>query len=78
MTKPVKVTVLGCAVNGPGEAEDADIGVACSKGKGQLYIHGKPSRFIPEDQLVQTVYDDNAVNALQLREVFGLGVNFGF
>jgi (E)-4-hydroxy-3-methylbut-2-enyl-diphosphate synthase len=56
--KPVKVTVLGCAVNGPGEAQDADIGVACAKGKGQLFIHGKASRFIPEADLVQTVYDE--------------------
>ncbi len=56
--KPVKVTVLGCAVNGPGEAKDADIGVACAKGKGQLFIHGKASHFIPEAELVEAVYQE--------------------
>ena len=39
--KPVKVAVMGCVVNGPGEAADADIGVACGAGAGVVFSHGK-------------------------------------
>lgn len=49
---PIKVAVLGCAVNGPGEAREADIGIAGARGEGLLFRHGKIVRKVPEDQLL--------------------------
>ena len=56
--KPVKVSILGCAVNGPGEAADADIGVACSKGKGQLFKKGELIGFVKEEEIIDAVYEE--------------------
>lgn len=56
--KPVKVTILGCAVNGPGEARDADIGVAAAKGSGLLFLKGKQVRKVKEEDIVNVVYDE--------------------
>jgi (E)-4-hydroxy-3-methylbut-2-enyl-diphosphate synthase len=56
--KPVKVTVLGCAVNGPGEAKEANIGVAAGKNSGILYIKGEIIRKVPEDEIVDAVYEE--------------------
>jgi len=50
---PIKVSVLGCAVNGPGEAKEADIGIAGARGEGLLFRHGKIIRKIPENQMVE-------------------------
>lgn len=50
---PIKVAVLGCAVNGPGEAREADIGIAGARGEGLLFRHGEIIRKIPEDQMVE-------------------------
>lgn len=50
---PIKVSVLGCAVNGPGEAKEADIGIAGARGEGLLFRKGKTIRKVPEDQLVE-------------------------
>ena len=50
---PIKVAVLGCAVNGPGEAREADIGIAGAKGEGLLFRHGEIVRKIPEENLVE-------------------------
>ncbi|HSH26003.1 MAG TPA: flavodoxin-dependent (E)-4-hydroxy-3-methylbut-2-enyl-diphosphate synthase, partial [Massilibacterium sp.] len=50
---PIKVSVLGCAVNGPGEAKEADIGIAGARGEGLLFRHGKTIRKVPEDQMVE-------------------------
>jgi len=50
---PIKVSVLGCAVNGPGEAREADIGIAGARGEGLLFRHGEVVRKVPEDQLVE-------------------------
>lgn len=50
---PIKVAVLGCAVNGPGEAREADIGIAGARGEGLLFKHGEVVRKIPEDQMVE-------------------------
>lgn len=47
--KPIKVAVMGCVVNGPGEAKEADIGIACGKGKGVIFIKGKIIRTVMED-----------------------------
>lgn len=62
--KPVKITVLGCAVNGPGEAKEADYGIAGGRKKGVLYKKGEIYKVLPEDQLldelVQLIEEDNA------------------
>lgn len=50
---PIKVAVLGCAVNGPGEAREADIGIAGGKGEGLLFKHGEVVRKVPEDTMVE-------------------------
>lgn len=49
---PIKVSVLGCAVNGPGEAKEADIGIAGARGEGLLFRHGEIIRKVPEKDLV--------------------------
>lgn len=49
---PIKVSVLGCAVNGPGEAKEADIGIAGARGEGLLFRHGEIIRKIPESEMV--------------------------
>jgi (E)-4-hydroxy-3-methylbut-2-enyl-diphosphate synthase len=50
---PIKVSVLGCAVNGPGEAKEADIGIAGARGEGLLFRHGKIVRKVPEETMVE-------------------------
>jgi len=50
--KPIKVAVMGCVVNGPGEARDADIGVACGKGKAVLFKKGEPVRTLKEEEIL--------------------------
>ncbi|MFT8871027.1 MAG: flavodoxin-dependent (E)-4-hydroxy-3-methylbut-2-enyl-diphosphate synthase [Sporolactobacillus sp.] len=50
---PIKVSVLGCAVNGPGEAREADIGIAGGRGEGLLFRHGEVIRKVPEDRMVE-------------------------
>lgn len=54
--KPIKVAVMGCVVNGPGEAREADIGIAGGKQEGLLFRRGEIIRKIPEDQLVQALF----------------------
>ena len=56
--KPVKIALLGCVVNGPGEASEADIGIAAGKGVGILYRKGEVVRRIKEHEIVQAVYDE--------------------
>jgi (E)-4-hydroxy-3-methylbut-2-enyl-diphosphate synthase len=60
VTKEIKVAVMGCAVNGPGEAADADIAVVGGKGVGMLYIKGKPARRVPEDEVIATLMEEIA------------------
>ncbi len=55
MKAPLRVAVMGCIVNGPGEAREADLGVASGNGKGQIFIHGEVVKTIPEDQIVETL-----------------------
>ncbi len=62
ITKPIKVAVMGCVVNGPGEARDADIGIACGKGRGVLFKKGKKIKTIQEKDFVRVL----------MREVEGL------
>lgn len=54
-TKPITVAVMGCAVNGPGEASSADVGIAGGKGEGLLFRKGKILRKVPQDQLVDAL-----------------------
>ncbi len=56
--KPVKVAVMGCVVNGPGEAGDADVGIACGKGKGILFRNGKKIRVVQEEDFLQALMSE--------------------
>ncbi|MGE3802337.1 MAG: flavodoxin-dependent (E)-4-hydroxy-3-methylbut-2-enyl-diphosphate synthase, partial [Candidatus Kapaibacterium sp.] len=56
--KPVKIALLGCVVNGPGEASEADIGIAAGKGVGILYRKGVVVRRIKEEEIVQTILEE--------------------
>lgn len=56
--KPVKVAVMGCVVNGPGEAADADIGVACGAGSGVVFSHGKIVRKVNESDIVPALLEE--------------------
>jgi (E)-4-hydroxy-3-methylbut-2-enyl-diphosphate synthase len=55
--KPLTVAVMGCAVNGPGEAREADIGIAGGKGEGLLYVRGEIARKVPEDEIVDALLE---------------------
>jgi (E)-4-hydroxy-3-methylbut-2-enyl-diphosphate synthase len=57
---PIKIAVMGCVVNGPGEAREADIGIAGGDGKGVLFRKGKVVRTFPEDQLVEVLLEEVA------------------
>ena len=56
--KPVKIAVMGCIVNGPGEAKDADVGIACGKGKAVLFRKGEQVRTIEEKDIVKALMDE--------------------
>ncbi len=55
MEYPLRVAVMGCVVNGPGEARDADLGVASGNGKGQIFVKGEVVETVPEEQIVETL-----------------------
>ncbi|EPD33434.1 flavodoxin-dependent (E)-4-hydroxy-3-methylbut-2-enyl-diphosphate synthase [Propionimicrobium lymphophilum] len=55
LTVPIRVAVMGCIVNGPGEAREADLGVASGNGKGQIFVKGKVIQTVPEDEIVETL-----------------------
>jgi (E)-4-hydroxy-3-methylbut-2-enyl-diphosphate synthase len=61
---PLTVAVMGCIVNGPGEAREADIGIAGSRGRGILFRKGKIVRKLPEEQLLDALFDELAFDAL--------------
>jgi (E)-4-hydroxy-3-methylbut-2-enyl-diphosphate synthase len=58
LTVPLRVAVMGCVVNGPGEAREADLGVASGNGKGQIFVKGKVVKTVPESQIVETLIDE--------------------
>ena len=58
MTVPLRVAVMGCVVNGPGEAREADLGVASGNGKGQIFVRGEVIKTVPESQIVETLIDE--------------------
>ncbi len=55
---PIQVAVMGCVVNGPGEAREADIGIAAGRGKGHLFIKGQVVRVVKEDEMVGALVDE--------------------
>jgi len=55
LTVPLRVAVMGCVVNGPGEARDADLGVASGNGKGQIFVKGQVVKTVPESEIVDTL-----------------------
>lgn len=55
---PIQVAVMGCVVNGPGEAREADIGIAAGRGKGHLFIKGQVVRVVPEEEMVDALLDE--------------------
>ena len=57
-SKPISVAVMGCVVNGPGEASDADVGVACGRGVGMVFRHGEVIRKVPEAQIVDALMEE--------------------
>ncbi|MET7425796.1 flavodoxin-dependent (E)-4-hydroxy-3-methylbut-2-enyl-diphosphate synthase [Dactylosporangium sp. NPDC005555] len=65
---PLRVAVMGCVVNGPGEAREADLGVASGNGKGQIFVKGKVIKTVPEGQIVETLVEE----ALRLAEEMGV------
>ena len=58
MDVPLRVAVMGCVVNGPGEARDADLGVASGNGKGQIFVKGEVIKTVPEAQIVETLIEE--------------------
>ena len=55
---PIQVAVMGCVVNGPGEAREADIGIAAGRGRGHLFIKGQVVRVVPESEMVEALVDE--------------------
>jgi (E)-4-hydroxy-3-methylbut-2-enyl-diphosphate synthase len=55
---PLRVAVMGCVVNGPGEAREADLGVASGNGKGQIFVRGEVIKTVPESQIVETLIEE--------------------
>ena len=64
---PLRVAVMGCVVNGPGEAREADLGVASGNGKGQIFVRGEVIKTVPESQIVETLIEE----AMKLAEQIG-------
>jgi len=55
---PLRVAVMGCVVNGPGEAREADLGVASGNGKGQIFVRGEVIKTVPESEIVETLIEE--------------------
>ncbi|MFD7162489.1 flavodoxin-dependent (E)-4-hydroxy-3-methylbut-2-enyl-diphosphate synthase [Streptomyces violascens] len=55
---PLRVAVMGCVVNGPGESREADLGVSCGNGKGQIFVRGQVVRTVPESRIVEALLDE--------------------
>jgi (E)-4-hydroxy-3-methylbut-2-enyl-diphosphate synthase len=67
MEVPLRVAVMGCVVNGPGEAREADLGVASGNGKGQIFVKGQVIKTVPEAQIVETLIEE----AMRIAEEMG-------
>ena len=67
MEIPLRVAVMGCVVNGPGEAREADLGVASGNGKGQIFVKGQVIKTVPEALIVETLIEE----AMRIAEEYG-------
>jgi (E)-4-hydroxy-3-methylbut-2-enyl-diphosphate synthase len=67
MEVPLRVAVMGCVVNGPGEAREADLGVASGNGKGQIFVRGQVIKTVPESKIVETLIEE----AMRMAEEMG-------
>jgi (E)-4-hydroxy-3-methylbut-2-enyl-diphosphate synthase len=67
---PMRVAVMGCVVNGPGEAREADLGVASGNGKGQIFVKGEVIKTVPESEIVQVLIEE----ATRIAAAMGEGV----
>jgi len=74
MQVPLRVAVMGCVVNGPGEAREADLGVASGNGKGQIFVKGEVIKTVPEHEIVETLIEEATRIA---KEMEGAGVPSG-
>jgi (E)-4-hydroxy-3-methylbut-2-enyl-diphosphate synthase len=70
---PLRVAVMGCVVNGPGEAREADLGVASGNGKGQIFVKGQVVKTVPEAQIVETLIEE----AMRIADEMGEAVPEG-
>ena len=70
---PLRVAVMGCVVNGPGEAREADLGVASGNGKGQIFVKGEVIKTVPESEIVETLIEE----AMRLADEMGADVESG-
>src|SRR5262245_17597822 len=68
---PLRVAVMGCVVNGPGEAREADLGVASGNGKGQIFVKGEVIKTVPESQIVEVLVEE----AMRLADEMGIDVS---
>ncbi|MFD4257850.1 flavodoxin-dependent (E)-4-hydroxy-3-methylbut-2-enyl-diphosphate synthase [Streptomyces sp. NPDC058534] len=68
MEVPLRVAVMGCVVNGPGEAREADLGVASGNGKGQIFVKGEVIKTVPESKIVETLIEEAMRMAEQMEK----------
>src|SRR6187402_2587106 len=71
MEVPLRVAVMGCVVDGPGEAREADLGVASGNGKGQIFVKGEVIKTVPESMIVETLIEEAMNLAEQMESVDG-------
>src|SRR5437763_4901466 len=71
MEIPLRVAVMGCVVNGPGEAREAGLGVASGNGKGQIFVKGEASKTVPEAQIVETLIEEAMRLAEEMSDELG-------
>lgn len=67
LVAPLTVAVMGCTVNGPGEAREADVGVACGRGSGTLFRKGRVVRKVPEDGIVEALLEEIAKASKEIK-----------
>lgn len=71
MEVPLRVAVMGCVVNGPGEAREADLGVASGNGKGQIFVKGEVIKTVPEALIVETLIEEALRLASEMEKDMG-------
>jgi (E)-4-hydroxy-3-methylbut-2-enyl-diphosphate synthase len=74
MEVPLRVAVMGCVVNGPGEAREADLGVASGNGKGQIFVKGEVIKTVAEKDIVETLIEEAMKIAATMEPVEGASV----